>query len=110
MGIKGTGGRNRKPLEVKKVQGNPGRRPLNENRPEPPAGPLGCPEWMSEEEANIWGPDISQLRAWGHQARGQRDPGGLCRAGLDKTAGYAGIETNGHRQPQAGWDHSVFNH
>lgn len=41
-------------MEVKKAQGNPGRRPLNENRPEPPKGPLECPENFGEEEANIW--------------------------------------------------------
>jgi P27 family predicted phage terminase small subunit len=55
MGGKGSGGRNRKPTAVKKVQGNPGKRRLNKREPKPkpgmPAMPVGmpveaCAEWQ----------------------------------------------------------------
>lgn len=36
MGGKGSGGRNRKPTALKKVEGNRGRRALNKNEPVPP--------------------------------------------------------------------------
>lgn len=54
MGGKGSGGRNRKPTAIKKAQGNPGKRKLNEKEPKPKSGipempkglpPLAVAEW-----------------------------------------------------------------
>ena len=38
MGGKGSGGHNRKPSALKKIQGNPGKRRSNRREPKPPAG------------------------------------------------------------------------
>jgi hypothetical protein len=48
------GGKKQTPTPLKMIRGNPGKRPLNKNEPEP-AGPLGDPpaSWTGEQCA-IW--------------------------------------------------------
>ena len=38
-----TRGRKPKPTALKVLEGNPGKRPLNENEPIPPKGSIKCP-------------------------------------------------------------------
>jgi P27 family predicted phage terminase small subunit len=47
-------GRKPKPLEMKLLAGNPGKRPLKKNRLVVPCGKLVMPDYFSQEEAAIW--------------------------------------------------------
>jgi P27 family predicted phage terminase small subunit len=47
-------GRKPKPTALKLVQGNPGRRPLNENEPAPPSTLPTCPAHLSDEAKKEW--------------------------------------------------------
>jgi P27 family predicted phage terminase small subunit len=40
-------GRPPKPTSLKRLQGNPGRRPLSSDEPQPPAGVPECPAWLN---------------------------------------------------------------
>lgn len=57
-------GRKAKPTKLKILEGNPGKRPLNENEPKPiPIAP-GCPEWLLEEAKEEWkrlAPELERL-------------------------------------------------
>ena len=44
-----TRGRKPKPTALKLLEGNPGKRPLNEHEPIPPTGKIRCPSWLEEE-------------------------------------------------------------
>lgn len=47
-------GRKPKPTALKILEGNPGKRPLNENEPVPPKGPIKCPSWLLPEAKKEW--------------------------------------------------------
>jgi phage terminase small subunit len=53
-GTKGQSGRKPKPTSLKVLQGNPGKRPLNENEPKPPPRLPRSPEHLSEEAKKEW--------------------------------------------------------
>ena len=44
----------RKPTKVRRAEGNPGKLPINENEPEPPAGDLQCPDWLQGAGRGEW--------------------------------------------------------
>ena len=48
------GGRRPKPTQLKVVQGNPGRRPLNEDEPTPERVAPMCPDHVSEKAREVW--------------------------------------------------------
>lgn len=48
------GGRPPKPTELKKLQGNPGKRALNRAEPQFSAGGLTCPRWLDTEARKEW--------------------------------------------------------
>ena len=43
----------RKPTNLKIIEGNPGKRPLNTDEPQPPAG-ISCPRWLSADARREW--------------------------------------------------------
>ena len=43
-----------KPTALKRLQGNPGRRRLNANEPQPRQGRVYCPRWLSPEAKREW--------------------------------------------------------
>ena len=43
-----------KPTALKLVEGNPGRRPLNENEPKPPLATLKPPTWLDADGRKVW--------------------------------------------------------
>jgi P27 family predicted phage terminase small subunit len=43
-----------KPTALKLLAGNPGKRPLNESEPTPPAGAPNCPRELSKEAKKEW--------------------------------------------------------
>ncbi len=47
-------GRKPKPTELKKLAGNPGRRPLNENEPKIRAGKPRCPGHLNDYAKGVW--------------------------------------------------------
>lgn len=42
------------PTALKKLQGNPGKRPLNQNEPKPDNGKPQCPSWLSYAAKRQW--------------------------------------------------------
>ena len=46
-------GRKPKPTALKVLEGNPGKRPLNDHEPIPPKGELKCPSWLLPEAKNL---------------------------------------------------------
>lgn len=49
-----TRGRKPKPTALKKLEGNPGHRPLNNQEPKPKKKVPTCPEWLEEEAKTEW--------------------------------------------------------
>jgi P27 family predicted phage terminase small subunit len=52
-----------KPTKLKILNGNPGKRPLNENEPQPTGTPT-CPSWLNAEAKREWKrvcPELSRL-------------------------------------------------
>ena len=47
-----TRGRKPKPTALKVLEGNPGKRPLNENEPKPENKAPRCPSWLEQEAKN----------------------------------------------------------
>lgn len=58
-------GRRPKPTQLKRLQGNPGRRPLNENEPEPDAVVPTRPGWLLPEAKREWSRVVPQLQRLG---------------------------------------------
>lgn len=47
-------GRKPKPTAIKLLEGNPGKRPLNEHEPVPPKTDLKCPVWILPDAKKEW--------------------------------------------------------
>ena len=60
-----TRGRKPKPTALKILEGNPGKRPLNENEPVPPKGSVKCPPWLEPEAKKEWKRLAPSLEAMG---------------------------------------------
>ena len=73
-----TRGRKPKPTALKILEGNPGKRPLNENEPIPPKGTVKCPTWLEPEAKKEWKRLAPSLEAMGV----------LTQADLTAFAGY----------------------
>src|SRR6476620_7381333 len=58
-------GRKPKPTMLKVLDGNPGRRPLNECEPAAPQGVPECPDWLSDEAKAEWKRVIPELQMMG---------------------------------------------
>lgn len=57
-------GRKPKPTALKKLAGNPGKRPLNEAEPIPPSGVAACPTDLSPDAQTEWNriaPDLIEM-------------------------------------------------
>lgn len=49
-----TRGRKPTPTAIKELEGNPGKRPLNENEPQPKKKAPPCPNWLAPEAKKEW--------------------------------------------------------
>ena len=58
-------GRKPKPTALKVLEGNPGKRPLNDHEPITPKGELKCPSWLLPEDKKEWKRLASSLEAMG---------------------------------------------
>ena len=58
-------GRKPKPTALKVLEGNPGKRPLNDHEPIPPKGEFKCPSWLLPEAKKEWKRLASSLEAMG---------------------------------------------
>ena len=47
-------GRKPKPTAIKELEGNPGKRPLNEAEPKPVKKAPSCPKWLEPEAKKEW--------------------------------------------------------
>jgi P27 family predicted phage terminase small subunit len=47
-------GRRPKPTRIKELEGNPGKRPLNQHEPKPQGDLYAAPEWMSDTQREGW--------------------------------------------------------
>ena len=73
-----TRGRKPKPTALKLLEGNPGKRPINEKEPIPPKGTVKCPTWLEPEAKKEWKRLAPSLEAMGV----------LTQADLTAFAGY----------------------
>ena len=55
-------GRPSKPIEMKELAGNPGKRPLNKAAPRFPRGRMICPAFLSTAAKEEWGRIVEQLK------------------------------------------------
>ena len=60
-----TRGRKPKPTALKVLEGNPGKRPLNDREPVPPKATLKCPAWLLPEAKMEWKRLAPALEAMG---------------------------------------------
>ena len=60
-----TRGRKPKPTALKLLDGNPGKRPLNDREPVPPKGEIKCPGWLMPEAKKEWKRLAPSLEAMG---------------------------------------------
>ena len=60
-----TKGRKPKPTAMKILEGNPGKRPLNDKEPIPPKGTIRCPTWLEPEAKKEWRRLSSSLETMG---------------------------------------------
>ena len=60
-----TRGRKPKPTALKVLEGNPGKRPLNEHEPVPPKAAIRCPAWLEPEAKKEWRRLAPALEAMG---------------------------------------------
>ena len=60
-----TRGRKPKPTAIKLLEGNPGKRPLNEREPTPPKAIIKCPAWLLPEAKKEWKRLATSLEAMG---------------------------------------------
>lgn len=58
-------GRKPKPTALKVLEGNPGKRPLNDREPVPPKATLKCPAWLLPEAKKEWKRLAPALEAMG---------------------------------------------
>lgn len=58
-------GRPPKPTEIKILEGNPGKRPLNMNEPKPNPLVPECPEWLSDVAKKEWKRVVPELERLG---------------------------------------------
>jgi P27 family predicted phage terminase small subunit len=58
-------GRKPKPTAVKRLEGNPGKRPLNGREPKPPPKLPKCPPWLESEAKKEWRRVSKQLEGLG---------------------------------------------
>src|SRR5687768_711635 len=54
-------GRKPKPTILKVLDGNPGKRPLNDREPQPPGGMPDRPDWLDAEAQAEWGRVTAEL-------------------------------------------------
>lgn len=47
-------GRKPKPIAIKELEGNPGKRPLNDAEPKPVRKAPPCPKWLEPEAKKEW--------------------------------------------------------
>ena len=60
-----TRGRKPKPTALKVLEGNPGKRPLNKNEPQPERKAPRCPSWLEPEAKKEWKRMAKTLEAIG---------------------------------------------
>ncbi len=60
-----TRGRKPKPTALKVLEGNPGKRPLNKNEPQPEKKAPRCPSWLEPEAKKEWKRMAKTLEAMG---------------------------------------------
>ncbi len=65
-------GRKPKPTAIKKLNGNPGRRPLNEAEPQLALGGFSCPKYLDELAKKEWHRVVKDLRESGVLAKVDR--------------------------------------
>ena len=65
-------GRKPVPTAIKRLNGNPGRRPLNDSEPQLPGGGLSCPKTLNERAKGEWHRVVRDLRGAGVLSRVDR--------------------------------------
>ena len=99
-------GRPPKPTHLRLVEGNPGRRPINENEPKPPVEKsekrllAACPTWLSHEAKLAWKRTAPMLRKMGLLTRADVDAlAQYCAAYARWKKAMRFLEANGESYP-----------
>ena len=58
-------GRKPKPTALKLLEGNPGKRPLNDKEPKPQKKAPSCPKWLDPEAKKEWRRLASKMEMMG---------------------------------------------
>ena len=96
MGGKGSGGRNRKPTAVRKLQGNAGKRALNKREPKPKPGIPEMPPHLSKIAVLAWKRLIPIIAAMNILTVADGDAlGGYCSAIAQWAMAEAAIAKHG---------------
>ena len=61
----GQRGRKPTPSAIRKLEGNPGHRPINQKEPKPQKKAPACPKWLSEDARKEWRRLAKKLEALG---------------------------------------------
>lgn len=64
-----TRGRKPTPTAIKELEGNPGKRKLNENEPKPERKAPACPKWLDKDARKEWHRLAKKMEALGIQKR-----------------------------------------
>lgn len=65
-------GRKPKPTQMRRLEGNPGKRALNNREPKPPPGVPECPDFLDDEARAEWFRTASVLQEMGLLTRADR--------------------------------------
>lgn len=92
-----------KPTQLKIIEGNPGKRPLNKHEPEPPKEIPSCPQWLDQDAK----------KEWRRVAKDLYDMGLLTRVDRTALAGYCEAYSRWKRAAEAlkdGFSYEYVNH
>ena len=62
-------GRRPKPSAIKRLEGNPGKRPINMREPKPDKKAPPCPKWLDPEAKKEWRRLSKKLEEWAQDGR-----------------------------------------
>lgn len=87
-----TRGRRPKPLEIKRLDGNPGKRPLNDAAPVVKAGPV-MPDYLTDYAEVVWRRIVAAMPEQVYRATDSALLAAYCQAAALHRAACAALET-----------------
>jgi len=92
----GRRGPSKTPTHLRLIRGNPGKRPINDDEPQPARGEPDVPEWFDEAQRAEWDRVTSELRGMGLLHRADRETiAGYCEAFAEFAACCVSLKNSG---------------